>query len=67
MRRARTGEQDATAALLQRYREPVFAFVYRVLGSHANAEDVAQEAFVRAFQNLRPRKRPTPPPMPRTS
>lgn len=52
VRRAQAGEQDALTGVLHRYRDPVFAFVYRLLGGHANAEDVAQETFVRAFQNL---------------
>mgnify|MGYP003606697119 CR=1 FL=1 len=50
--RAQGGEQAALAELLQRYRNPVFAFVYRILGDQAAAEDVAQEAFVRAFQHI---------------
>lgn len=53
VRRAQAGDQDALTGLLQRYRDPVFAFVYRLLGGHLTAEDVAQETFVRAFQNLR--------------
>ena len=52
VQRAQAGEQDALAGILQRYRDPVFAFVHRLLGGHVNAEDVAQETFVRAFQNL---------------
>jgi len=50
--RAQAGDQDAMAGLLQRYRDPVFSFVHRLLVGHANAEDVAHETFVRAFQNL---------------
>jgi RNA polymerase sigma-70 factor (ECF subfamily) len=50
--RAQRGDASALAELLQRYREPVHAFAHRLLNGHLNAEDVAQEAFVRAFQNL---------------
>ncbi len=50
--RAQGGDETALADLLQRYRDPVFAFVFRQLGQAASAEDVAQEAFVRAFQNI---------------
>ena len=50
--RAQGGDESALAELLQRYREPIFAFVYRLLGQTAPAEDVAQESFVRAFQNI---------------
>lgn len=50
--RARTGDAAALAELLQRYRDPVHAFAHRLLNGHPNAEDVAQETFVRAFQRL---------------
>lgn len=50
--RAQRGDESALDELLQRYRDPVFAFVYRLLGHAANTEDVAQETFVRAFQNI---------------
>jgi|APTNR8051073442_1049403.scaffolds.fasta_scaffold00025_76 RNA polymerase sigma-70 factor (ECF subfamily) len=50
--RARQGDDAALGELLQRYREPVHAFAYRLLNGHPNAEDVAQETFVRAFQHL---------------
>lgn len=50
--KAQLGHEDALADLLQRYREPIFAFVFRSLGGSVQAEDVAQETFVRAFQNI---------------
>jgi RNA polymerase sigma-70 factor (ECF subfamily) len=37
--------------LLARYRRPVLNFVYRLLGDATEAEDVAQEVFVRAYQH----------------
>lgn len=51
--RAQGGDDSALDNLLQRYRDPVFAFVFRLVGQAASAEDVAQETFVRAFQNIR--------------
>lgn len=50
--RAQGGDESALAELLQRYRDPIHAFVYRLLGHHAAADDVAQETFVRAFLHL---------------
>ena len=44
---------DAFDELMRRYKRPVLNFVYRMLGNAADAEDVAQEVFVRVFQNLR--------------
>ena len=47
---------DAFDELMRRYKRPVLNFVYRMLGNAADAEDVAQEVFVRVFQNLRTNK-----------
>ncbi|MCX7885716.1 MAG: sigma-70 family RNA polymerase sigma factor [Verrucomicrobiae bacterium] len=41
---------DVFEELLVRCRRPVLNFVYRLLGDAAEAEDVAQEVFVRAYQ-----------------
>lgn len=50
--RAQSGDEKALADLLQRYRAPIHAFVYRLVGNASTAEEVAQEAFVRAFLHL---------------
>jgi RNA polymerase sigma-70 factor (ECF subfamily) len=41
----------AFTELLARYRRPVLNFVYRLLGNADDAEDVAQEVFVRAYRH----------------
>lgn len=38
--------------LVQRYQASVFGVCYRLLGDSAEAEDLAQEAFLRAFRRL---------------
>ena len=38
--------------LLSRYRRPAISLAYQMLGEMEDAEDVAQEAFVRAYHNL---------------
>lgn len=38
--------------LLAQYRRPVVNFVYRMLGDATEAEDVAQETFVRAYRHF---------------
>ncbi|MFP6684930.1 MAG: sigma-70 family RNA polymerase sigma factor [Polyangiaceae bacterium] len=38
--------------LMSLYQERVFALVYRMLGSRAEAEDLCQEVFVRVFKNI---------------
>jgi len=52
VRRARDGDDSAYAELLSRHRDRVFSFLLRFLGSASDAEDVAQEAFVKAFTRL---------------
>jgi RNA polymerase sigma-70 factor, ECF subfamily len=50
--RARTGEMDAFALLVQRYEQPAIHFCLRMVGSFEDAEDLAQEAFVRVYRHL---------------
>ena len=51
-RSAAEGDRDAFAALVNRYRQPVIRFCYRMAGSMADAEDVAQETFVNLYRSL---------------
>jgi RNA polymerase sigma-70 factor (ECF subfamily) len=46
------GEQDAFAELVERYQQQVFNLTYRMLGEAREAEDAAQEAFLRAYQHM---------------
>jgi len=49
---AQAGDQEAFAALVERYQGLVFAVCYRLLGDRDAAEDIAQDAFVRAYLAL---------------
>ena len=49
MRRLQAGEAAALAPLMQRWEGPVKRFIFRIVGSTAEAEDLAQEVFVRVF------------------
>lgn len=49
---ARDGDMDAFAELVSRYERPVVHFCYRMIGSREDAEDLAQESFVRVFRYL---------------
>ncbi|MFH1192823.1 MAG: RNA polymerase sigma factor [Candidatus Jorgensenbacteria bacterium] len=47
------GNETALRTLFERYAGPVFNFLYRLLGNAADAEDVAQETFFRAWKYLK--------------
>ena len=49
---ARRGDAAAFGALVERYQEVAFRAAYLIVRDAAAAEDVAQEAFVRAYQHL---------------
>lgn len=46
------GDDDAFARLVEAYQAPVFNLCYRMLGDGAEAEDAAQESFLKAYQGL---------------
>ena len=50
--RARIGDDGAWHELVYAHQEAVFRLAYLLLGDAHEAEDVAQEAFVRAFRAL---------------
>jgi len=49
---AAQGREPAFRELLLRYERPVFSLVYRMVRDRTLAEDLAQEAFVRAFNAI---------------
>src|SRR5512141_1321244 len=49
---ASRGDQEAFGELVRRHQEVAFRAAYLIVGDSAAAEDVAQEAFVRAYQAL---------------
>lgn len=50
---ARKGDTEAFCRLVEMYQVPVFNLCYRMLGDSNEAEDAAQEAFLRAFNSIR--------------
>lgn len=46
------GDTDAYAMLVRRYQKMIHAVTFRLTGSMSDSEDLAQEAFLRAFQQL---------------
>jgi RNA polymerase sigma-70 factor (ECF subfamily) len=48
----RAGEPGAFSELVRLYRDRVYSVAYRFLGDHEDAQDVAQEVFVRAYRGI---------------
>ncbi len=52
VRRAQRGDKGAFGELFARYEGRIFGYLYRMVGDRAWAEDLTQDAFVRAHQHL---------------
>jgi RNA polymerase sigma-70 factor (ECF subfamily) len=52
VKRARDGDFNAFEQLFERHRTLVYRFAYQMAPRRDDAEDLVQEAFVRAYQNL---------------
>ena len=52
VRQIQSGDDAAFDELMRRYTHPVVSFVFRLLGNADDADDVAQEVFVRVYRNL---------------
>ncbi len=50
--RARSGEMRAFTELVSRYQQPLIHFCGRMTGSFEDAQDIAQESFVRIYRHL---------------
>ncbi len=48
----RRGNERAARELVERFQRPVFSIIYRMVRDREKAEDLAQETFVRTFNNL---------------
>jgi RNA polymerase sigma-70 factor (ECF subfamily) len=52
VQRTLAGDDDAFAALVRRYRRAALARAVAILGDPSDADDIAQEAFVHAYEQL---------------
>ena len=50
--RARGGDAEAFRLLVERHSQPLFRVAYRMTGNEHDADDVVQEAFLRAYRQL---------------
>jgi len=53
VRQARRGDLRAYDELVRRYQERIYATVYHMTSNHEDANDLAQESFIKAFQALK--------------
>ena len=53
VRRAKGGDMDAYDDLIRRYQERIYATVYHMTANHEDANDLAQETFIKAHQALK--------------
>jgi RNA polymerase sigma-70 factor (ECF subfamily) len=53
VRRARGGDGDAFGTIVETYRDRLFGLALGIVRNTAAAEDIVQEAFVKAYRNLR--------------
>jgi RNA polymerase sigma-70 factor (ECF subfamily) len=48
----REGNKEAFSVLVERYQNQIFSLAFRLGGDYDEAKDMAQEAFIRVFQNI---------------
>jgi RNA polymerase sigma factor (sigma-70 family) len=51
--RARRGDLSAYDELVKRYQERIYATIYHMTSNHDDANDLAQESFIKAYQALK--------------
>jgi RNA polymerase sigma-70 factor (ECF subfamily) len=51
MLKVKAGDESAFDYLVQKYRRPMIAFMYRMVHNSAAAEDLAQEVFLRVYRS----------------
>jgi RNA polymerase sigma-70 factor (ECF subfamily) len=53
VKRARDGDLESYDELVKRYQERIYATIYHMTSNHEDANDLAQEAFIKAFHALK--------------
>ena len=52
IKQLKKGDQDAFADIVDFYKDKIYQLCYRMVGNAHEAEDIAQEAFIRAYINI---------------
>src|SRR3954463_10643397 len=53
VQRSQTGDMAAYDELVRRYQERVYATIYHMTSNHEDANDLAQETFIKGYQALK--------------
>lgn len=53
LRRSREGDLEAYDEMVRRYQERIYATIYHMTSNHEDANDLAQETFIKAFHALK--------------
>jgi RNA polymerase sigma factor (sigma-70 family) len=53
VKRARSGDLQAYDGLVRRYQERIYSTIYHMTANHEDANDLAQESFIKAFQAIK--------------
>lgn len=46
------GDKAAFASIVERYKKRIYSITYSMTRNHADADDLSQEAFIKAYENL---------------
>jgi len=52
------GETEAFGQLVMQYQQQIYRLIYRIIGNTADAQDITQEVFIKAYQNLETLREP---------
>lgn len=52
IKQVKKGDQNAFAEIVELFKDKVYQLCYRMVGNAHDAEDIAQEAFIRAYINI---------------
>ena len=52
IKRTLDGKKEAFGQLVMQYQKPIYRFIYQIIGNATEAQDIAQEVFIKAYQSL---------------
>jgi RNA polymerase sigma-70 factor (ECF subfamily) len=52
IKQIKKGDQDAFGEIVELFKDKIYQLVYRMIGNAHESEDIAQEAFIRAYINI---------------